>query len=247
MEGGGHEALPHARNNPQYPNYPNSAPPHPFGKGGGWSQSWGHKGSEEGKNGKGSWGHGQDPNALETELPPGRWNRREKHIRKQERDAAAASSLLAADGDDSAAQAASVANFLEASRHLGRTSKELRFQLDAQALVTLKASELKEKAAAARPLAEQVASLEIALSAKVAEAERLKSILSETHANLDGVWAEGHALEQRLSEAKARMVGAHSNSEHVACQQETESAIRTAAGLCELLPPGDLEGFKLAN
>jgi hypothetical protein len=210
-------------------------------------KGWG-KGGQNGKNRKGPWDQVQEENAAGVALLPGRWRdgaRLGRAQKKQERDAAAANALLAADWEEAASDAPSVSELMGASRHLARTGKELRFYPEAQALVASKAAEMKERAEAARPLAEQVAALEASVSAKVAEAEQLKLALSKTQAKLDSVFQEGRVLETRLADAKARLAATPAPCAQNG-QVEAASAIRMVAGLSGLLPPECAEAFQTA-
>ena len=105
------------------------------------------------------------------------------------------------------------------------------------------------KAQAARPIAEQVSSLETQLSAKVAEAERLKNMLAQTQAKLDVVFVDGWELETRLADAKARLVAPKPPT---APQRDpaadTHAAVQAVAGLSNLLmkPPQYADGVQTA-
>jgi hypothetical protein len=216
-------------------------------------QGWGNagKGGQKGKNWNGPWNQVQEENAAGVALLPGRWRDGAKLGRaqkKQEKDAAAANALLAADWEEAASDAPSVSELMGASRHLARTGKELRFYPEAQALVASKAAEMKERAEAARPLAEQVTSLEVSVSAKVAEAEQLKLALSRTQAKLDSVFLEGRVLETRLADAKARLAATPPPSTQNVQngQAEAVAAVRTVAGLSGLMPAECAESFQRA-
>jgi hypothetical protein len=149
------------------------------------------------------------------------------------------------DLEEASSDAPSVSDLMGASRHLARTGKELRFYPEAQALVASKAAEMKERAEAARPLAEQVTSLEVSVSAKIEEAEQLKLALSETQAKLDSVFVEGRALEARLADAKARLAATPPQSAQNG-EAAAAAAVRMVAGLSGLIPAEHVESFQRA-
>jgi hypothetical protein len=134
-----------------------------------------------------------------------------KAVARTNREAEAAaqvSAYLAADGTDiSEVSEAPTANaFKLASDRYMQLAKGLNDLPEAKALVQERAARAKALADSARPLAEQVTSLERAVALKSKEHARLAVLLKDTQMKLDRVTAEGMDLEQKLDAAKTRLV-----------------------------------------
>ena len=163
--------------------------------------------------------------------------------KKAERDAALAASLLSGEVSESDGDGPSPAVLLGAARHHHRLSQEVSFCPEAKAALDARSKHLFQQALFAKPLPEQVASLERDYQAKAAESAKLQGQLETLQSRMMMVDQEGLAIEKQLAEARARL-GAAGPCPSVAPQEPAiSSAIGQVEQIASFLAPEAVDPF----
>ena len=148
-----------------------------------------------------------------TPPPTTGWRKAHQASARAAKDAAAAARLAAgADGmdvTDSEVGSQNASDLFGASRHNRRLASEVQGVCpEAASKLEAAADLLFQRGQDAMPLAQQVASLEKKVGAKIKETETIRGQMVSLHLRLEQVGMEGAVLEKQLDEAKAKLVAA---------------------------------------